>query len=112
MAHQVGKGVEAAVSHFRERAETLRVEDEGTLPAETYIVLLTRLGRLAEAIEASARLLPAGTRTIGFAPSLLELSRMAGDFTVLRRVSRERQDLLGYAVGLIAERGNQIKDEV
>jgi hypothetical protein len=49
--------------------------------------------------------LPAGTRTIGFAPSLLELSRMAGDFAVLRRISRERQDLLGYAVGLISEHG-------
>jgi hypothetical protein len=101
---QVGKGVDEAVAHFRERAETLRIEDEGTLPAETYIVLLTRLGRLSNAIEASAKLLPAGTRTIGFAPSLLELSRLAGDFAVLRRVSRERQDLLGYALGLIAER--------
>jgi hypothetical protein len=101
---QIGKGVDEALAHFRERAETVRVEDEGTMPAETYIVLLTRLGRLGEAIEASARLLGAGTRTIGFAPSLLELSRMAGDFTALRRVSRERQDLLGYAVGLIAER--------
>ncbi len=100
---QVGKQGDQAVAHFRERAEKLRVEDEGTLPAETYILLLTRLGRLGNAIEASARLLPAGTRTMGFAPSLLELSRMAGDFTVLRRVSRERQDLLGYAVGLIAE---------
>jgi hypothetical protein len=74
------------------------------MPAETYIVLLTRIGRLAEAIAASARLLPHGSRTTGFAPSLLELSKLAGDYSVLRDSSRERGELLAYAVALVAGR--------
>jgi hypothetical protein len=67
-------------------------------------VLLTRLGRLREAIAASARLLPQGTRTVGFAPSLLELSRAAGDYSVLRNSSLDRGDVLPYAVAIIAGR--------
>ena len=104
-AAQIGKLVDEAVAYFGQKAESLRIDDVGSLPAETYVVLLARLGRLREAIEASARLLPQGTRTAGFAPSLLELSRAAGDYTVLRNSSLDRGDLLPYAVALIAARG-------
>lgn len=99
---QLGKQVDEAVAYFREKAERLSVEGEGTIPAETYIALLARLSRLKEAMEASARLLPAGTRTTGFAPSLLELSKLADDYAVLRDSSRQRGELLAYAVALIA----------
>jgi len=101
---QIGKQVDESLAYFRDKAEGLKVQDEGSLPAEVYITLLARLGRLSEATEASARLLPAGTRTTGFAPSLLELSRQAGDYSVLARTSRDRGELLPYAVALIAGR--------
>jgi hypothetical protein len=95
------------VEYFRQKAESLSVENEGSMPAEAYILLLVRLGRLSAAIEASARLLPQGTRTTGFAPSLLELSKLADDYAILRDSSRERGELLAYAVALIAGRGEE-----
>jgi hypothetical protein len=101
---QICQQTDEAVDYFRDKAERLKVDDEGSLPAEVYITLLARLGRWSEAAEASARLLPSGTRTTGFAPTLLELSRQAGDYRVLERSSRERGELLAYAVALIAGR--------
>ena len=101
---QLGKQVDEAVAYFREKAESLNLDQEGSMPAETYIALLARLGRLSEAMEASARLLPQGTRTTGFAPSLLELSKLAHDYATLRDSSRDRGELLAYAVALIAGR--------
>jgi hypothetical protein len=102
---QLGKQVEESVAYFREKADSLSVESEGSLPAEVYVALLARLGRTAEAIDASARLLPTGTRTTGFAPSLLELSRTSGDYAVLRETSRQRGEVLPFAVALIAGKG-------
>lgn len=103
-AAQLGDRVDEALAYFRQKAESSSIDDAGSLPAETYILLLARLGRLSEAIEASARLVPQGTRTLGFAPSLLELSRAAGDYTILRSSSMDRGELLPYAVALIAGR--------
>jgi hypothetical protein len=103
---QIGKDIDEAVAYFRAKAENLPLDQEGSLPAEVYVALLARLGRWQEATETSARLLPQGTRTIGFAPSLLELSRSASDFSVLRKSSREHGELLAYAVALIAGRGD------
>jgi hypothetical protein len=101
---QLGVTVDEAVEFFRDKAQSLNIETEGSMPAEIYIALLARIGRWQEAMEASARLLPAGTRTAGFAPSLLELSKLAGDYAVLRDSSRGRGELLPYAVALISER--------
>jgi hypothetical protein len=107
---QLGKQVEEAIAYFREKAERSSTDNDGTMPAEAYIALLAKLGRLNEAIEASARLLPQGTRTTGYAPSLLELSKLAADYAVLRDSSRERGELLAFAVAMIAgreERGSE-----
>jgi hypothetical protein len=101
---QIGIREEEAVAYFREKVERLKVEDEGSLPAETYVALLSRLGRFQAAKEASARLLPTGTPATGFAPSLLELSRLSRDYSVLEQTSRERGELLAYAVALVAGR--------
>jgi len=62
------------------------------------------LQRYDEAIEATIDLLPSGSRTGGFAPSLLELSRRAGNYDRLMAVCRERGDLVAYTAGLV-ERG-------
>jgi hypothetical protein len=103
-AAQLGRQVDEAIAYFREKAESLSLDQEGSMPAETHVALLARIGRLNEAMEASARLLPQGTRTMGFAPSLLELSKIARDYAILRDSSRERGELLAFAVALIAAR--------
>lgn len=105
-AAQLGEQVEDAVSYFRERAEQVDAYHEGTLAAEVYVVLLARLGRKSEAVAAAAKLIPPGTHTTGFAPTLMELCRQAGDYTRLLEICRERGDLVGYTAGLIASRGD------
>jgi hypothetical protein len=95
------EAVEEAIAYFRGRAEALADTDQVAVPAEIYVGLLSRLGRHAEAFEAAATLL-AGLRTGGFAPSLFELAQLAGKYDRLAEVSRERGDLLGFALGLFS----------
>mgnify|MGYP007059413946 CR=1 FL=1 len=98
---QLGEEVDEALDYFRQKAADLSPEEHGGGPAEVYVALLARLRREAEAIEAATKLLPAGTPTSGFAPSLLELARRAGGYDRLMAVSRDRDDVLGYVAGAI-----------
>lgn len=100
----LGQEAEQSVAYFRERAESLAGTDVGTGAAEVYIALLARMGRYAEAMEASAHLIPPGTRTAGFAPSLLELARHAGRYDRLKQICRGRGDVLGFVAGLVEDR--------
>ena len=93
--------MEQALSHFQERAENVSRDEFGTAAVEVLVDLLARVGRYAEAIEASSRLLPPGTQTMGHAPSLVELSELADDYEALVSLSREQEDLLGFTVGLV-----------
>lgn len=94
--------VEEAVQYFRERAERAVPEEEGTAAAEVYIVLLVRLHRFREALAAHVQLVPPDMRTTGFAPTLLELGRLAEDYEQLKQICRTRGDLLGFAASIIA----------
>lgn len=94
----VGEGVDEAVRYFGERAEAL-ADEQGSWPAEVYVALLARLDRINDAFEAAAKYL-ASARTTGFAPSLLELAQRTGDYDRLREISRQRGDLLGFAMAL------------
>jgi hypothetical protein len=98
-AAQIGQDVDQAVEHFRAEAEKSEVEVETTMAVEVYIVLLARIGRHREAIEATATLIPPDIQTTGFAPPLAELARAAGDYRRHLEVCRERGDLLGFALG-------------
>lgn len=100
-AAQLGRQVDEALTYFRERARAADVHQQGTAAVEVYITLLARLRRYDEAIAATLELVPPGTRTTGFAPSLFELSRSAGDYQALLTACRERGDLVGYAAGLV-----------
>jgi hypothetical protein len=101
-AAQLGERVDEALATFGEEARQTDVYHQGALPAEVYAVLLSRTGKHAEAVEAAAELIPPGTHTTGFAPSLLELSRRAGDFTKFLELAEKRGDVVSYATGLLA----------
>lgn len=96
----VGQNVDEAIAYFQEKAKSLDPRDHGTLAIEIYVELLSRIGRAKEAIEASTRLLPKDTRPLGIAPTLLELSRQAGDYNAMLAHCREQGDLLGFATAL------------
>ncbi len=102
-AAQLGSNVDEAVSYFEKKAQALPVDECGSAPAEVLIMLLTRLGRHGEAINAWHELIPVGTPTSGFAPSLLEMARASGEYRKLIDVCRKRDDLLGFAAGLIED---------
>ncbi len=99
-AAQRGQQVDEALAYFRQRAESVDVATQGTGPAEVYIVLLTRLKRHQQAIDVAIELTP-GVRTSSFAPNLLELSRLSGNYDRLMEVCRQRGDLVSFTAGLI-----------
>jgi hypothetical protein len=92
----LGEDVEAAIAHFRAKASA-----RARTPAEVLIELLVRLGRHAEAIQASLELFPEADTGPLSCPSVIQLCQMAGDYGTLRKVSRERGDLLGFVAGVI-----------
>ena len=93
--------MDAAIHYFKEKAEATDAYHQGTTSIEVYIDLLTRCDRTQEAIEASIAMLPAGTRTVGLAPTLYELSRRVGDFGRMMEVCRKNEDVLGFATALM-----------
>jgi hypothetical protein len=99
-AAQLGRQVDEAREYFRAKAASIDPQEFGAAAAEVYVALLARLRRYDEAVDAAVSLLPAGVRTSGFAPSLLELSQLAGNYERLLAVCRERGDLVSFAAGL------------
>ena len=95
-----GIDVEEGIKYFEEKARTQDVEYFGPVAIETYIDLLTRIGRIDDAISASLEFLPEGPR-VGLALSLFELCRMKGDYSVMIDACREKEDLLGYAMAAL-----------
>lgn len=97
----LGENVDAGVRYFRQKSDSLSLEDFGTVAVEVLIDLLSRCGRQAEALEVYAKRLPVGTRTMGIAPTLLQLSQRLGKFDAMREICHKRDDLLGYAAALL-----------
>lgn len=97
----LGENVEVALAFFRERAEMLDIASHGTTALEIYVHLLSRLGRHKEAIDALIDLTPADQRNAQYVPLLLELSQLAGNYDRMMTFCRERDDLLGFATGLV-----------
>jgi hypothetical protein len=102
-AAQLARQVDEAIARFRAKADKANLDEAGTGAAEVYVVLLIRLRRYKDALDEHIRLMPAGVRTTGFAPTVLELARMAGGYDRLLSVCRERGDLLGFAAGLLSK---------
>jgi hypothetical protein len=97
----LGQDVEAAIAHFRQKAEPPAAAGGDTAPAEVLIDLLVQLKRYAEAIEASVVFLPDANSTPVSCPSALQLCQMAGDYATLRSLALRSEDLLGFAAGVI-----------
>ncbi len=101
---QLGQRVQEALEFFGRKARELSPQEHGTGPAEVYVELLHRLGRHEEALQAAGELIPPGSQTLGFAPSLLELAVQSRAFGTLKELSRRRGDVLGFVAGLLEER--------
>lgn len=97
----LGENVDEAVDYFRNKAESLEINEHGTASIEVYVDLLARLGRPREAMNELLRLMPAGVQPMGLAPSLFELAQKSGNYERLLSYCRERDDLLGFATSLV-----------
>ncbi len=97
----LGENVEEALAHFKQKAHDVPRNQWGTLAVEVYIDLLNRIGKVDEAIAATAELIQPGERTSGLAPSLLELCESKGDYSQLVESCRGANDVLGFATGLM-----------
>lgn len=100
----LGENTDAAIAFFKARAEAVDATHHGPAAIEVYVDLLSRVGRADEALAAAIALTPERTRSIGHAPSMLELAQKSGRFEPLLAYCRQHDDLLGYGTAL-AHRG-------
>jgi hypothetical protein len=96
----LGQDIDAALQYFRQKAETLSEEEHGSLPTETYVQLLERVGRYREAIDALLRYGAQGDRGKQIIPLLHQLCGKLGDFQPAIEFCRRQGDVLGYATAL------------
>jgi hypothetical protein len=104
---QLGHDVDRAIGFFRRSAARARLEDSGTLPSDTLVLLLTRLGRSTEALHAALERpaegpMPSTMLASGMLPSLVELATAADSWDALLAVCRERGDEITFAATLAA----------
>lgn len=97
-----GGDPDAAVAHFRAKLAEYDPGQVGSSAAQIVVQLLARLGRYQEAIEVSLQHLAGVESSQLGCPTLPQLCQMAGDFERLRRLARERGDLLSFAAAAIA----------
>ncbi len=104
---QIGRGVDEAVTYFR-RAEAMADPDvAGSLPLDTLVFLLTRLGRAGEALETAVNRRgeagpPSTMQAAGLLPSLVELAAASGNWETLLEACRRHGDEVTFAAALAA----------
>jgi hypothetical protein len=103
----LGRDVDEAIRYFRKAAALSRVEDAGTLPSDTLVYLLWRLGRPAEALHAALERpadhgMPSVMQSIGMLPSLVELAIAGNAVEALREACRSRGDEITFAATFAA----------
>ena len=111
-AAQLGRDVAAAIAFFRRAALTADPLDSGTLPADTLVLLLHRVGRDAEALQAAVNRpreggQPSGMQAAGMLPSLVELAETSDQWEVLLEACRRHGDEISFAVALAARAAAQ-----
>lgn len=94
-----GEDVGEALGYFRRKLEAEPDEQDRPMIAYVIVDLLVRLGRLDEAVKVAEEHLKHLDESSGF--SLAQLCQEAGRMDVLRRVSREKGDLVRYTAALI-----------
>ena len=97
----LGENVGDAVEHFRHKLAETDPQRAGSAPAQVLVSLLARLGRHSEAIDVALAHLAEVDPAQLVCPSVMQLCQTAGDWERLRKLSRERGDLLGFAAGSV-----------
>jgi hypothetical protein len=99
----LGQNVDEALTYFEGKARLLDIQYNGTAAIETYLELLSRLGRHQQALEAAIELMPENTPSVAYAPLLMDLCAKSGDYQKLLDFCRNRGDELGFAAALVSK---------
>lgn len=107
-AAQLGRDVDEALRYFRKAAALARMEDAGTLPADTLVYLLWRLDRPTEALYAALQRpaehgMPSVMQAIGMLPSLVDIAVAGNAIDSLREACRNRGDEITFAATYAAD---------
>ena len=97
----LGENIDEAVQYFKTKAEMLDPQYHGYAAIETYIDLLTRLGRTQDALAAALQFGLGSIQPLGNAPPLVELAKRSGNFARLLDHCRAKDDLLGFTAALV-----------
>jgi hypothetical protein len=101
----VGEDIDGAIAHFLGKIPKPSAESPADLsdsiPAQTLVRLLDRLGRIEQAIEVAADHLADLPDSVLFCPSVAQLCQRAGLPDRLAQVAREHGDLVNYAAAVL-----------
>ncbi len=101
----LGNDVEAGLKQFERKARSVDPIQQGTGAIETYVDLLDRVGRHAQAVSAAIALMPDQVPAQRVVPMLIEIARrereqQSAALDLIAQYCRRRHDLLGYAATL------------
>jgi len=111
-AAQLGLDVPEAIAFFRREAAVADPNAAGTLPIDTLVLLLHRLGRDAEALHAAVGRPreggpPSGMQAAGLLPALVDLAAASGEWELLLEACRRHGDEITFAAALAARAAAQ-----
>jgi hypothetical protein len=107
---QIGRDEPEALAYFRRQAAMADPDVAGSLPLDTLMLLLTRLGRKAEALREAINRPhesrpPSTLQAAGLLPSLVELAQDSGQWDMLLDACRRHGDEVTYVAALAAKQG-------
>src|SRR5262245_41208691 len=97
----LGAKTDEPFAYFKNKAEMLDPQYHGYAAIETYIDLLSRLGRHDAALAAAMKHGLGSIQSLGNAPPLVELAHRTGNFNGLLSHCRQKEDLLGFTAALV-----------
>lgn len=98
------ENIDEAVAYFENKARLLDPQYSGTAAIETYLELLSRIGRPQKALEEALALMPPSTPSVAYAPLLMDLCAKSGDYQKMLDFCKSRGDELGFAAALVASK--------
>jgi hypothetical protein len=100
----LGEEVDNAIAHFQAKLDSLDagLGSDPTMPAQTLVNLLVRLGRLDLAVDVAADHLAGLPESAISCPTLAQLCQRANAPERLARIAREHGDLVDFTAGLLA----------
>jgi hypothetical protein len=98
----LGQDVENAIRHFQAKLDPAQADDpEASLPAQVFVDLLVKLGKIDEAIDVVAEYLAHVPESALICPGIAELCQRGGRMSRLTEIAREQGNLVQFLASLL-----------